>query len=51
MEWKAVADGLIKNNASFDEFKQQMRNMSALASVNPSPRQSCIHSQDGSAYP
>ena len=21
-EWKALADGLIKNNASFDEFKQ-----------------------------
>ena len=51
MEWKSITDGLIKNNASFDEFKQQMRNMSALASVNPSPQQSYIHSQDGSAHP
>ena len=22
MEWKIIAEGLIKNNASFDEFKQ-----------------------------
>ena len=38
MEWKIIADGLAKNNASFDEFKQQMRNISALASINPSPQ-------------
>ena len=40
MEWKNVAGDLIKNNASFDEFKQQMRNMSARASVIPSPASS-----------
>jgi hypothetical protein len=51
MEWKIIADGLIKNNASFDEFKQQMRNISALVSANQTPQQSFVHSQDGSAYP
>jgi hypothetical protein len=36
-EWKIIADGLIKNNASFDEFKQNMRMFSAQVSIDPSP--------------
>ena len=36
-EWKVLADSLIKNNASFDEFKQKMKNLSFVTSVTPSP--------------
>ena len=36
-EWKTLADNLIKNNASFDEFKQKMKNLSVVTSATPSP--------------
>lgn len=36
-EWKALADTLVKNNAGFDEFKQKMKNLSAVTSAIPSP--------------
>jgi len=36
-EWKTLADSLIRNNASFDEFKQKMKNLSFVTSVEPSP--------------
>ena len=32
-EWKALANSLIKNNASFDEFKQKMKNLSVATSA------------------
>ena len=39
-EWKILADSLIKNNASFDEFKQKLKNISAAASAVSSPQAS-----------
>jgi hypothetical protein len=36
-EWKTIVDGLIKNNASFEEFKAKIKILSAYTSVAPSP--------------
>jgi hypothetical protein len=46
VEWKLIADDLIKNNASFEEFEQKMKNISAQASVYASPSSSPNHQEE-----
>jgi hypothetical protein len=45
-EWQTLANELMSKNASFEEFKTKMRNLSAYASVNPSPVSSPVHTEN-----
>jgi hypothetical protein len=42
MEWKAIADKLMKSKATFEKWKQEMEVLSARSSVNNSRQQSPV---------
>lgn len=47
MEWKVVADKLMKSKATFEKWKQEMDVLSVRSSVDNSPQQTPVQSEYG----